>query len=137
MPATHDGPGHETHTVDGRTYNWAYGISHPGLLTETPLHRLDEPAVAVNQSGIMQWEPGAAEFVDDQLALFEQQGVNYALWLWKTSWEPYAEEVDAFNFRHGPDPLNHSAIASSRLMQILRTYWALNVIRPSTPKDSP
>jgi hypothetical protein len=29
-----------------------------------------------------------AEFMNDQLNLFEQHGMNHAVWLWETSWQP-------------------------------------------------
>jgi len=87
--------------------------------------------VAVNEFGVMRWEPGAADFMDDQMDLFEGRGLNYALWLWETSWEPYAEEVDAFNFRHGPDPHNHADVESSELMDVIVAHWEQNMIRPS------
>jgi hypothetical protein len=86
--------------------------------------------VAVNEFGVVRWEPGAAQFMDDQIALFEQRGMNHALWVWETSWEPFAEEVDAFNFRHGPDPDNHADVESSDLMDVIVKYWGRNTVRP-------
>jgi hypothetical protein len=79
---------------------------------------------------MVRWEPGAAQFMDDQIALFEQRGMNYALWVWETSWESYAEEVDAFNFRHGPEPGNHADVESSDLMDVIVEYWGRNTVRP-------
>jgi len=87
--------------------------------------------VAVDEFGVMRWEPGAADFVNDQMDLFEQHGVNYALWVWDPSWEPWTEE-DAFNFRHGPDPDNHADVASSDLIEVIIKYWGRNTIRPSS-----
>ncbi len=88
--------------------------------------------VAVNEFGVVRWEPGADDFMDDQMDLFEQRGMNHALWVWETSWAPYAEEVDAFNFRHGPDPNNHTDAESSDLMGVIIEYWGRNTIRPSS-----
>ncbi|MCK4316801.1 MAG: endo alpha-1,4 polygalactosaminidase, partial [Anaerolineae bacterium] len=88
--------------------------------------------VAVNEFGVVRWEPGADDFMDDQMDLFEQRGMNHALWVWETSWAPYAEEVDAFNFRHGPDPNNHTDVGSSDLMDVIIEYWGRNTIRPSS-----
>jgi hypothetical protein len=87
--------------------------------------------VAVNEFGVQRWVPDAAAFVADQMDLFEQRGMNYALWSWDPAWEPWTEEVDAFNFRHGPDPDHHADVASSDLMDIIREYWARNTVRPS------
>ncbi|MFQ6094186.1 MAG: cellulase family glycosylhydrolase, partial [bacterium] len=86
---------------------------------------------AANEFGVVRWVPGADDFMDDQMDLFEQRGMNHALWLWETSWTPYAEEVDAFNFRHGPDPNNHSDVESSALIDVIVSYWGRNTIRPS------
>ncbi len=86
--------------------------------------------VAVNEFGIKRWEPGAVRFMDDQMDLFEQRGMNHAVWLWESSWEPLAQE-DAFNFRHGPNPQNHMDRASSKLINAIMKYWGRNTIRPS------
>ena len=88
-------------------------------------------AIAVNEFGVVRWVPGATEFMDDQMDLFEQRGMNYALWSWETSWKLYEEEVDAFNFRYGPDPHNHKDIASSDMIDVIIKYWGYNTIRPS------
>jgi hypothetical protein len=37
--------------------------------------------VAANEFGIMRWQPGAAEFMNDQMDSFERHGMNYALWV--------------------------------------------------------
>jgi len=87
--------------------------------------------VAVNEFGLMRWEPGADAFMDDQMDLLEQRGLNHALWLWEASWPPIQEEIDAFNFRHGPDPNNHTDVASSDLINVIKKYWARNTVRPS------
>jgi cysteinyl-tRNA synthetase len=87
--------------------------------------------VAVNEFGVVRWVPGAAEFMDDQMALFEGQGLNHALWVWDPSWEAWAEEVNAFNFRYGPDPDNHADLPSNALMDTIRSYWSRNTERPS------
>ena len=88
--------------------------------------------VAVNEYGVVRWVPGAAEFMRDEMGLFEDRGMNYALWLWEVSWPPYSEEVNAFNFRHGPDPRHHSDVESSDLMDVIVEYWGRNRVRPSS-----
>jgi len=88
--------------------------------------------VAVNEFGPVRWVPGAAEFMDDQMDLFEQRSMNYALWSWDPSWEPWTEEVDAFNFRHGPDPDHHTDVASNDLIDVIVKYWRRNTMRPSS-----
>ena len=67
----------------------------------------------------------------DQMDLFEQRGLNSALWEWQPSWKPLGE-IDTFNFRHGPDPGNHTDVAGSDLIEVIKEFWARNSIRPST-----
>jgi len=86
--------------------------------------------VAVNEFGVMRWENNAGQYLRDQMELFEQRGMNHALWLWESSWPPYAT-VDEFNFRHGPDPRNHAEVPASDLITAIREAWARNQIRPS------
>lgn len=87
--------------------------------------------VAANEFGVMRWEPGAAEFIDDELDLFERWGMNHGIWAWEGSWDPYVRVVDAFNFRHGPDPNNHTDVTSSVLIEVIKKYWARNTMRPA------
>ena len=88
--------------------------------------------VATNEYGAMRWEAGAANFMGDEMDLFERRGLNYALWDWEPAWAPWNVEVDAFNFRHGPDPNHHTDVASSDFSSTIKKYWARNTIRPST-----
>ncbi len=88
--------------------------------------------LAVNEFGVVRYAPGAAEFMDDQISLFEQRGINYAYWAWNPSWESYAEEVDAMDIMHGPNPTNHENVTSSDLITVMKTAWTRNTIRPST-----
>jgi cysteinyl-tRNA synthetase len=86
--------------------------------------------VAVNEYGAIRWEPGAAQFMDDLMDLFEQRGMNHALWEWHSSWAPFAWN-DAFDFRNGPDPENHASVNSSDLIDVVGRYWEDNRVRPS------
>jgi hypothetical protein len=86
--------------------------------------------VAVNEFGLMRWEPGGAEFMDDQMDLFEGLGMNHALWQWQGAWDARPTD-DEFNFRHGPDPDNHSDVSSSLLIDTVRDHWSKNTVRPS------
>ncbi len=88
--------------------------------------------VAVNEFGVVRWVGGAAEFMDDQMDLFERRGLNHALWVWDPSWGSWTEEVNGFNFRHGPDPHNHTDVAANDLMDVILKYWGRNTIRPSS-----
>jgi uncharacterized protein (TIGR01370 family) len=100
--------------------------------------------MAVNEFGVVRWVPGAAEFMDDMIDLLEERGINYALWNWDPGWEPWVEEVNAFNFRLGPDPEDTRDV-DSELQQVITDHWALNAVRPSSfaaqpleqPPDTP
>jgi hypothetical protein len=37
--------------------------------------------VSVNEFGVMRWVPNAADFMRDEMELFEQRGMNHALWV--------------------------------------------------------
>ncbi len=55
--------------------------------------------VAANEFGVIRWVDGAAAFMDDEMDLFEERGMNHALWVWDPAWLAWNEEVNAFNFR--------------------------------------
>ena len=86
--------------------------------------------VSVNEFGVVRWVPEAAAFMDDEMELFQQHGMNHALWVWDPAWEPWTQEVDEFNFRHGPDPNNHTDVASSDLMDVIVEHWGRNTVWP-------
>lgn len=85
--------------------------------------------VAVNEFGVARWVPGAAVFMDDQMSLFEARGVNYALWVFNTSWPPH-QGNDEFDFQHGPDPDHHANVETSDLIDVIRAHWSRNTARP-------
>ena len=87
--------------------------------------------VGVNEFGIERWVPGAAQFMDDQMALFEDRGMNHALWAWDPAWEPWTSSVNGMNYLYGPDPDNASPVDNA-LLDVVKSYWARNTLRPST-----
>ena len=87
--------------------------------------------VAVNEYGVARWTPGAANFMHDEMAIFEEIGVNYALWVWDPKWQPWNEEVNFLNFRYGADPKNTINI-ENELQSTIVEYWAKNTVRPSS-----
>ena len=89
-------------------------------------------SLAANEFGVVRWVPGAAAFMGDQMENLEQLGANYALWVWDPAWEPWVEEVNAFNFRFGPDPSNDSDVEQAELQQVITSYWRRNAVRPSS-----
>ncbi len=92
--------------------------------------------VTVDEYGVNRWVPGGVEFMDDQMALFEQRGMNHALWEWQTSWPPFADDVHDMTYRLGPDPANRTEVPND-LMDVITKYWAKNTIRPSTMTIEP
>jgi hypothetical protein len=68
----------------------------------------------------------------DQMELFEMRGMNHALWVWDPAWEPWVEEVNAFNFRLGPDPDNHADQPSNEMMETILRFWSQNTVRLSS-----
>ena len=49
----------------------------------------------------------------------------------KTFWPLLAEGDNNFNFLFGPDPQNLSAVATSKLIEVIKEFWGWNVARPS------
>jgi hypothetical protein len=87
--------------------------------------------LAVNEYGIVRWIPGGVDFLDDQIALFEERGLNHAIWMWDPDWEPWTEEVNQMNYRFGTNPLTDSEVLPNPLIEVLVKYWSKNEIRPS------
>ncbi|MEK6676507.1 MAG: cellulase family glycosylhydrolase [Planctomycetota bacterium] len=89
--------------------------------------------VAINEFGVVRWSPGAGAYYRDQTELFEERGINHAIWLWESSWPPLAESDD-FNFRHGDDAGNHADTTDGELSNRIRENWALNTLDASGPR---
>jgi hypothetical protein len=87
--------------------------------------------VACNEYGVVRWVKGGDVFMDDQMSLFEERDMNYALWVWDPSWEPLTSENNAFNFRFGSTPNNLSDLNTSPLIKVIKKYWSRNTVRPS------
>jgi hypothetical protein len=87
-------------------------------------------AVAVNEFGVLRWVPGAAGFMQAEMEIFEDIGLNHALWVWDPEWEPWSSSVSGMNFRYGPDPDNTVPVAND-LQDVILSFWARNSLRPS------
>lgn len=87
--------------------------------------------LAVTEFGAQRWAPNAADFLRDEMNLFEARGFNYALWLWNPSWQPWASDPDlnSMNPLYGPDPHNAGPIEND-LAAALRSFWTRNRLRP-------
>ena len=87
--------------------------------------------VSVNEFGVERWAPDAAQFMNDQMALFEDLGMNHMLWAWDPAWEPWTSSSNGMNYLFGPDPDN-SLPVDSELLDVITAFWSRNTIRPST-----
>ncbi|MBN1996706.1 cellulase family glycosylhydrolase [candidate division KSB1 bacterium] len=88
--------------------------------------------VAINEFGVVRYEPGADNYMNDQMLLFENRGLNHALWVWDPYWPEWNQEVDDFNFRHGQNRNNHTDVSTCPLMEVIKDNWGQNIIRPSS-----
>ena len=87
--------------------------------------------VSVNEFGVMRWVPNADDFMRDQMELFEQRGMNHALWVWDPAWQPWVGQANDFTFRFGPDPRNATQVDND-LQNVIQDFWWRNQARPST-----
>lgn len=85
--------------------------------------------VSTNEFGVKRWGPGASDFIQDEIAIFESFGMNHAVWLWESSFPPI--DWDEFNFRHGADPKKHGDVSASAYGTVLKKNWSKNRVRPS------
>lgn len=88
-------------------------------------------SIAIDEFGVKRWVPGAAGYLFDLLDLFEQEGWNYAIWEWSTGYEPYGLAIDDFNYKLGTDPANRTVQLDNPILNVLKSYWSLNSMRPS------
>lgn len=86
--------------------------------------------VAVNEFGAERWVSGAADYVRDEMDLFEGYGWNYAVWQWQPAWLPLTEGDTSFNFRFGMDPNNITDMENALFSAYIEA-WARNLIRLS------
>ena len=86
--------------------------------------------VSVNEFGAERWVPDAAQFMDDQMGLFEELGMNHMLWAWDPAWEPWTSSSNGFNFLFGPDAENTAPVGND-LLDVITGYWSRNTLRPS------
>jgi hypothetical protein len=97
-------------------YITQFKAQHPGV------------PVTVNEYGVVRYAPGADQYISQEIQLIESEGANHAIWLWETS---YPLDYDDYNIRRGPDPKNHKDVSTSALIQVLKSNWSLNTIRPA------
>lgn len=66
------------------------------------------------------------------MALFEQRGLNHALWLWAPADEGFVEYTHYFNPLLGPNPANREEVQTNDLLQVIEQNWRLNLFRPDS-----
>jgi cysteinyl-tRNA synthetase len=86
--------------------------------------------VAVNEFGVIRWVPNAADFMRDEMDIFEGMGINHALWVWNPDWASWSESSTEFNFSYGGNPENLIPVVND-LQTIILEFWARNKVRPS------
>jgi hypothetical protein len=86
--------------------------------------------VTVEEYGAQRWAPGAAQYLADEMEIFEDLGLNYSIWEWASPWKEYADSVNAFNYKFGPHPANTTPV-ENELLEVLQSFWARNDLRPS------
>lgn len=88
---------------------------------------------AIDEWGVQRYEPGAAQFLDDEMALMESNGLNYAFHYWTPASLVEAYPLDGFDYRKGTDPFNHTDVPmpTNVLMTTIQTYFSKNTVRPS------
>ena len=86
--------------------------------------------LAVNEYGAERWVASTADYVRDEMNLFEQYGWNYAAWQWQPAWLPLREGDNSFNFRFGPNPESRTDTKNA-LLSAYTDAWTRNIVRPS------
>ncbi|MBI5227988.1 cellulase family glycosylhydrolase [Candidatus Micrarchaeota archaeon] len=89
--------------------------------------------VTVSEYGVLRYEPGADRFLDDEMMLFDERGMNYAIWDWSSSYKPVTKQDNGFNFRFGSDQNNKQDTESAQY-NVIKKYWKKNNLRPSNLK---
>jgi hypothetical protein len=98
-------------------------------------HNTHDEDTSVTEYGCFRWSPGAAQYLEDSCALFEERGINTALWQWYSSWEPFLWNDDT-NYLHGPSPPEEQRHLQgedlpNEMVDVILAYWAKNSVRPS------
>ena len=93
--------------------------------------RRRDAQVAVTEFGAVRWAPGGAAFLQDQMAVLEERGINHLLYFWDPSFAATRQQLNPYNFRFGPDPDNRVPLADPPLLEAAKTFWARNRFRPS------
>jgi hypothetical protein len=130
-PATRAYPGQFDANYDGAPDQVDRAWLERMLMDSKRFADVSKVSLAVNEYGAVRWVPGAETFLRDEMDIFEQSGWNYAIWAWEPAWPFWVEQVTDFNLRFGPDPQSTAEVSPNPLMDVLRSFWARNIVRPS------
>jgi hypothetical protein len=114
-------------TMDSLDRDWLAGL----LSAVDEFRSAHDAPVAVNEYGLMRFEPGAAEYMSDLMGLFEGLGINHAFWSWTPAETMRYGIMQEFEFRLGPDMNNLTEQVPSDLMDVIVSNWEQNTLRPS------
>ncbi len=85
--------------------------------------------VSVGEFGVIRHQMGGPRYLEEVTGIFEELGVNYAVWLWESSYKGIT--YDSFNFRRGTQESNHKEITDQNLLiEVLKKRWSKNIQRP-------
>jgi len=134
-----------THNINPYSYPDRFDINYDGITDDfnyqwlkSHLNKIqdfmnkEEVMIGINEYGVIRWVKNAKDFLDDEMSIFEELGVNYAIWAYSTQWEPYRTEIDEFNYLFGIDKNNKTEDYNNPLISALKKYWNKNTIFPST-----
>jgi hypothetical protein len=131
IPAVNTYPGEFDLDWDGLPDSFNQAWLENYLSTISAFQQEHHVPVAVNEFGVKRWVLDAADFMNDEISIFESLGINYALWVWDPNWQPWTSSVNDFNFRYGADPENTSPV-KNELQTVILEYWSRNTLRPSS-----
>jgi hypothetical protein len=113
--------------VDNFNYTWLNNL----LNNIKDFKQREGFPVVVNEYGGVRWVNNINDFLNDEMEIFEKLGVNYAIWVYSSQWEPYRTEIDDFNYLFGTNKDNKTEDYNNKLIKILKKYWLKNVFFPS------
>lgn len=123
-------PGHFDTNYDGTLEDFDLAWLQRQMSRVSDFEASSGAQATVEEYGLVRWAAGAEDYLNDGMSLFEEQGLNYAIWAWETEWKEYTDEVNAFNWRFGTEAENLVEVPNE-LQDVLTSYWALNRLRPS------
>ena len=130
LDPTRSYPGYFNKNYDGNPENFDRAWLENLLSTAVDFSAKNNVPLAVNEYGAERWVVGVADYIRDEMNLFEQYGWNYAAWQWQPAWFPLREGDNSFNFRFGPDPKDKTDVENDLLSAYIEA-WARNIVRPS------